>query len=218
MAYSQVRYAVSLSLEGRPCTIVGGGRVALRKAVSLLDAGAAVTVIAPRLDEMLRSLGGSSPQLRLLERPYRAGDLKGAFLVIAATDCRDVNHAVVEEALRRSCLVNATDDPSAGNFSVPGTYAAGAVRFSVSTGGNPRFTHLILGDLARQYGPDFGAFSTYLDSMRDRVKELLPDSDSRRRFWRGVLTDDVVEEIRQGRLEQVKERIANEIDRCRAQS
>lgn len=54
--------------------------------------------------------------------------------------------------------------------------------------------------------------------MRDRVKELLPDSDSRRRFWRGVLTDDVVEEIRQGRLEQVKERIANEIDRCRAQS
>ncbi|MBM6985770.1 MAG: bifunctional precorrin-2 dehydrogenase/sirohydrochlorin ferrochelatase [Acidaminococcaceae bacterium] len=218
MAYSQFRYAVRLSLEGRPCIIVGGGRVALRKAVSLLDAGAAVTVIAPRLDDGFRTLGVAAPHLRFLERPYRAGDLKGAFLVIAATDRRDINHAVVEEALRLSCLVNAADDPSAGNFSVPGTYAAGAVRFSVSTGGNPRFTHLILGDLAKQYGPDFGAFSTYLDTMRDRVKELLPDPDSRRRFWRGILTDDLVEEIRQGRLEQIKERIANEIDHCRAQS
>jgi precorrin-2 dehydrogenase/sirohydrochlorin ferrochelatase len=218
LAYSQFRYAVSLSLEKRPCVVVGGGKVALRKARSLLEAGAVLTVIAPALDTGFATLKKEWPSLVLLERPYRAGDLKGAFLVIAATDNRTVNQAAAAEAMQRHCLLNVVDNPETGNFSVPGSYETGQVRFAVSTGGNPRFTHLLLTDLAAQYGPDIGAFAAYLDIERERVKQRIPDSDARRKFWRAILKDDLLEELRTGHLEQVKERIANEIDRCRAES
>lgn len=218
LAYSQFRYPVTLSLEHRPCVLVGGGKVAVRKARPLLEAGASLTVIAPVLNPGFPTLKEEWPSLLLLERPYRAGDLKGAFLVIAATDNRAINEAVANEARGENSLLNVVDDPEAGTFSVPGSYAAGQVRFSVSTGGNPRFTHLLLADLAARYGTDIGAFAAYLDIQRDEAKRLFPDSDTRRKFWRAILTDNLLEELRAGRLDQVKERISNEIDRCRAKS
>lgn len=79
MAYSQFRYPVTLSLEHRPCVLVGGGKVAVRKARPLLEAGASLTVIAPVLNPGFPTLKEEWPSLLLLERPYRAGDLKGAF-------------------------------------------------------------------------------------------------------------------------------------------
>ena len=215
MAYNQFRYTVQLNMENRRCLVVGGGQVALRKAQSLLEAGAAVTVIAPVILPEIIALQRTFPALSLRQRGYENGDLTNAFLVIAATDKREVNAAVAEEAKKYNCLLNVSDDPDAGNFSVAGTYDNGSLHFSATTGGNPRLTHLLLEDLRQQFGDDMAAFAAFLDEQRETVKQLVPDSRTRQEFWRTTLTNQLLQEVKAGRLQQVKEIIIDAVNRIR---
>ncbi|MBR2182382.1 MAG: bifunctional precorrin-2 dehydrogenase/sirohydrochlorin ferrochelatase [Acidaminococcaceae bacterium] len=218
MAYNQFRYTVQLNMENRRCAVIGGGSVALRKIRSLLEAGAAVTVIAPDILPEIGALQEQCPALTLYRRGYEPGDLTGAFLVIAATDDRSINAAVAQEARKQNCLLNVTDDPEAGNFSVAGTYDNGSLHFSAATGGNPRLTHLLLEDLQQQYGDDMAAFCAFLDGQRKTVKQSLPNARARQDFWRQTLTLQLLQDVRQGRLQQAKEIIINAVNRIRSES
>ena len=216
MAFNQFRYTVQLNMENRRCVVVGGGNVALRKTKSLLEAGAVVTVIAPAILPEIIALQRKFPALTLYRRDYETGDLAAAFLVIAATDNRRVNEAVVREADCNHCLLNVTDDPEAGNFSVAGTYDNGSLHFSAATGGNPRLTHLLLEDLHQQYGDDMAAFATFLDEQRATVKKFLPDPQARQEFWRTTLTNQLLQLVKEDRLQQAKEIIIHAVNRIGA--
>ena len=217
MAYNQFRYTVQLNMENRRCVVVGGGSVALRKTKSLLEAGAAVTVIAPEILPEIAALQSTFPALTLCRRNYETGDLRHAFLVIAATDNRDVNAAVVREAKENHCLLNVADDPDAGNFTVAGTYDNGSLHFSAATGGNPRLTHLLLQDLRQQYGDDMAVFAAFLDEQRETVKQRLPGPRARQEFWRNTLTNQLLQLVKQGRLQQAKENILDAVNRIGAE-
>ena len=108
----ELRFPLFMDLTGKPAVVVGGGTIGLRRAGVLRDFGAAVTVIAP---EVTGSLDGMKPLLRA----YCEGDLAGAFLVVAATNDRRVNHAVYVEAKRRGILVNVCDCQSECDFFFP---------------------------------------------------------------------------------------------------
>ena len=206
MAYNQFRYTVQLNMENRRCVVVGGGSVALRKAKSLLEAGAAVTLIAPSILPEIVALQRTFPALSLCRRNYEEGDLQDAFLVIAATDNRPVNEAITREATAERCLINVADDPDAGNFTVAGTFDTGNLHFSVATGGNPRLTHLLLEDLKQQYGDDMAAFAAFLDEQRETVKQRLPGPRARQEFWRNTLTNQLLQLVKEGQLQQAKEK------------
>ena len=150
--------------------------------------------------------------------PDKKGDVRDAFLVIAATNNRKINAAVAEEAKKHKCLFNVTDDPDAGNFTVAGTYDKGSLHFSAATGGNPRLTHLLLNDLQKQYGDDMAAFAAFLDEQRETVKQFLPDSQARQKFWRTTLTNQLLQEVKKGRLQQAKEIIIHAVNRIGAES
>src|SRR5690242_15654645 len=89
-------YPIFLDLAGKPVLMVGAGKVALRKTKGLLEAGAAVTVVAPRAEPEFTGL-----PLTLRLRKFRPADLNGAILTFAATDDRQVNRAVTLAARRR---------------------------------------------------------------------------------------------------------------------
>ena len=217
MPFNQFRYTVQLNMENQRCVVIGGGNVALRKITSLLKAGAAVTVIAPVILPAIVALQRKFPALDLCQRNYETGDVAHAFLVIVATDNRKVNESVVQDAKQNHCLLNVADDPDAGNFSVAGTYENGSLLFSVATGGNPRLTHLLLEDLQQQYGDDMAAFTTFLDGQRETVKQLLPGSQARQEFWRNTLTNQLLQLVKQGRLQQAKENILDAVNRIGAE-
>ena len=113
--------------------VVGAGAVAGRKAGVLCAAGARVRVVAPVIGEAVRALAEAG-RLTLVERPYAAGDVGHAELVIAATDDRAVNAAVAAEARAAHRLVNVADVAEGGSFATMATHRAGALVVGVSAG------------------------------------------------------------------------------------
>jgi siroheme synthase-like protein len=146
-------YPIFLDVSGRRAVVIGGGKVAFRKAAALLDAGAGVTVIAPEFDEGLRTL-----RVERIEREYREGDLEGAHLAFAATNQRAVNASVAREAKALGIAVNVADSPSECDFIVPARVRRGYVNIAISTSGtNPslaanirRAVEKLLDDILRE--------------------------------------------------------------------
>jgi siroheme synthase-like protein len=121
-------YPLFLDVSGRRAVVVGGGKVAYRKAVALLEAGACATVIAPEFDERLRALS-----VERIEREYREGDLEGAHLAFAATNQRAVNAWVAHEGKARGIPVNVADAPAECDFIVPACIRRGGIQVAIST-------------------------------------------------------------------------------------
>ncbi len=114
--------------------VVGAGKVALRKARGLTEAGARVTVVAPEVDPEFEALA-----VRVIHRRFRASDLSGVILVFAATDDRLTNHRIAIAAKGRGLFANIADCPEECDFLVPARLQRGSIQFAVSTGGeSPR--------------------------------------------------------------------------------
>jgi uroporphyrin-III C-methyltransferase/precorrin-2 dehydrogenase/sirohydrochlorin ferrochelatase len=123
---------VLLDLAGRQVVIVGGGTVAARRARSFLAADAEVLVIAPELAPELAELA-----VTVAQRPYRAGDLAQAWLVVAATDDASVNAAVAVEAATLRVFCIRADLAAAGTARLPAVLRAGELTVSVNAGDDP---------------------------------------------------------------------------------
>ena len=164
-------YPVVLRPEGRLCVVVGAGAVGLRKAKGLARAGALVRLIDPEPLTCAEEAEG----IEVLRRPYREGDLEGAFLAFAATGCRDTNAAIAHEARRRGVLLNSADDPEGGDFSLPALLRRDALTLAVCTGGrSPAFAAAFRNRLGTLVGPEWGAPLEIAAALRQ--KRLTPGS------------------------------------------
>ncbi len=191
-------YPIALThLDHGLCVVVGGGEVAVRKVAALLDSGAQVKVISPELRPQLidwREAG----RIVHVARPYAPGDLAGALLVIAATDRRDVNAAVANEARQRGILHNIADDPAASSFHTLAAVTHGDVVLAVSTGGDsPALAAHIRRKLTTLFGPEYGILAQRLGALRREFEPLLP-VETRTKLWRALATDEVLELVRTG--------------------
>ncbi len=115
-----MRFPLFIELEGQRAVVIGGGTVGTRRAAALRDFGAAVTLISPTIQRPLAGIAH-------LPRPYRPGDLTGAWLAVAAADDRAVNHAVYEEATALGILVNVCDCPAECGFFFPALCQGGGI-------------------------------------------------------------------------------------------
>ena len=131
--------------------VVGGGRVGTRRAEALLDAGAAVHVVAPVISDGLRRRGVATERLRLTQRPYSSDDIEDATLVIAATDDRAVNAQVADDAHAAHRLVSVADAPGEGTFFVAAAHRAGTLVIGVVAGGVPRAAMRIRDAIAARF-------------------------------------------------------------------
>jgi len=162
-------FPINLDIRGKPVVVVGGGSVAARKCLTLIAAGARVTVIAPTLAPPLRELEGQG-ELSHLPRNYSAGDLAGAFLVFAATDSRKVNRAVAKEAKDRSIMANIADSPDLSDFTSPAAISRDELLISVSTGGvAPALAGKIREELEERYGPEYAELIKILGRVREKL-------------------------------------------------
>ncbi len=138
------RFPLWLDLSGRPALVVGGGRVAVRRAKTLLKCGAQIKLISPTLAEPL--------PVEHVAREYRAGDVQGMGLCVAATDDRKVNRLVGEEARAWGIPVSVADAPCESTFYFPALVVQGRAVVSVCTGGrSPALCHALAGRLRQTW-------------------------------------------------------------------
>jgi precorrin-2 dehydrogenase/sirohydrochlorin ferrochelatase len=182
---SKPYYMACLDLEGRRCVVVGGGSVGAEKVKGLLACGAQVTVVSPELHESVRSL-----PITWRPRRYRASDLGGAFLVVAATTDRRVNERVHRDAEARRLLCNVADVPELCNFILPAVHRQGPIAVAVSTGGaSPALAKRIRDEVAALIEPDHAELACRLEALRPGVKQRFPTYEARRDYFEGLVEE-----------------------------
>ena len=159
-------FPMFLKLERRRCVVVGAGRIAEQKLGSLLSAGASVRVIAPAASARIQQLAHHE-QIEWVKRAFVAGDLGGAYLVIAATGDPAVNERVYREAELRGVLCNSVDEPDRCHFYYPALVRRGDLQIAISTAGrSPALAQRIRADLEKQFPPEYGAWLEWLGRVR----------------------------------------------------
>ncbi len=193
---------------GKKVVVCGGGNVAERKIKTLINVGAEVTVISPKITKRLERLVAER-RLKHICREYRKGDLKDAFLVIAATDNISVNERISHAA---KCLVNVVDVPHLCNFIVPSTIKRGLLKLAISTSGiSPALAKTIRRELEEQYGNEFSEFLKLLQNMRTKAKKLIHDKKRRRQFLQNIGSKKMVGILRDMGMKEVKKIINNSL-------
>lgn len=183
--------AISLNIREKQVIVIGGGRVAARKCITLIRSRARVTVIAPWL---------APPMLRLVrrgwlehcERGYRRGDLDGAVLVFAATDSVEINRSVAAEAAERGLLVNAVNLPEASSFSSPAVVVRGDLVLSASTDGDsPTLARKVRRALAADYGREYAMTVKLLGAVREKLLTRCDNRTYNKRILNDLAESDI---------------------------
>lgn len=207
-------YPVMLSLKDKCCVIVGGGMVAARKLQTLIQSGANVKVISPVFCQKLTEIAQNS-RCELIQDTYKEVYLKGAFLVIAATNDSLVNKEI---SMQASCLCNNITQPELSNFTVPSAFTQGDITIALATGGMPAFTRLLKQYLKQFITPDLAEFNSFLLQQRKIVKDIPSTPAERTAFWRQLLQEDLLKLVIAGNTAMAKEKILNAISSFRTQS
>jgi siroheme synthase-like protein len=182
-------FSVLLDLTHRHCVMVGGGPIAERRVLSLLESGARVTVISPRVTPALEALAAKG-RIALESRSYAEGDLSGAHLVFVATAAREVNLAVAREARERGVWINAADDPAHCTFILPAVVRRGDLTVSVATGGtSPALSRAVRQELETYLTAEYATLAALAGEAR---RELRASGQVvRAEAWRRALGPEV---------------------------
>ena len=183
MAAEKRYYMACLDLAGREVLVVGGGPVALEKVEGLLTCEARITVVAPEIATELEQ-----PGVALRRRRYRADDLDGHFLVVAATSTTAVNRRVFADAEARGMLCNVVDVPELCSFILPAVHRVDPIAVAISTGGaSPALAQRLRDDIAAVVGPEHAVLARRLRDLRPWAKETFATYEERRDYFQQLV-------------------------------
>lgn len=205
-------YPVFMNLRGRRVLVIGGGEVAARKVELLRRAHAAVTVVAPELDDELaqrRTRG----DIAHVARAFVDGDIDGVVLVVAASDDNGLHARVSSLCRQRGIPVNVVDDTPLCSVITPAMVDRSPIQIAISSGGvAPVLARRLRAWLEAAIPPGIGRLATLAARFRERVKARFASIDERRRFWEDTLEGPVADLVHAGRDEEAAARLAAEID------
>ncbi len=171
--------------------VVGGGNVGTRRALSLLDAGARVRVIAPGISDALETASRRSDRLSLERREYIGGeDIADATMVVAATPSHAVNEQIARDAKAVNAAVNVADAPETGNFAFLAVHRVGGVTIGVSADGVPNAAGRIRDSIAGRIDSKYSDAVKQCSELRDRALATKGSEE-----WRRIASDLIGEEF-----------------------
>lgn len=124
-----------LLTEGKKALVVGGGKIATRKAMHLLESNMHVEIVSPNISTTIEKLS-ENENITIIKREFQKSDIYGKHLVFAATNDRKVNRKITNEChnshiLCCSCDGNWID----GDFITPAIYRDNELTLAISTDG-----------------------------------------------------------------------------------
>jgi precorrin-2 dehydrogenase/sirohydrochlorin ferrochelatase len=203
-------YPIFLDLKDKKCIVVGGGSVAERKVEMLLEHRASVTVISPTLSQRLQYLADQGV-IQTINRNYQTGDLKGAFLIIAATDDPSINATVAGRGKKQGALVNVVDDPGHSDFIVPSIVRRGDITIAISTSGkSPALARKLRTLLEAVLPAEYASLVTLVSEARQELAQRRSSVDSD--VWQRCLDIDILlDMIKKGQLEEARQKLVDDL-------
>ena len=203
-------YPVFLDLRGRRVVVIGGGAMGEEKVTRLLPYEAQVVVVSRDVTDEVAELADDGT-IEWVRRPYRRGDLDGAFIAIVADTSDDaVNQAVSEEARERNVPLNVADVTELCTWITPSVARRGEVIVATSTGGaSPalarRFREILNGECRLESRHELMDFADLAPLLSDARKQLL-DKGIRLNLdhWQACLTDELIDLMQAGHIERAE--------------
>lgn len=205
------KYPIFVELAERRVVVVGGGAVAVRKAGSLLEAGARLVVVAYKPSESMTTLC-THHGAELVRDRYAKQYVAEAVLVIAATDDRQVNEQVYRDCQELEILCNVVDDPKHCDFFVPAVVKRGDLQIAIGTGGYcPAYAGHLRQKLEILFTEEHGRFLAELERIRKEITENVPDESDRKALLGKLVDDESFEYFRTNGSTAWRERANNMI-------
>lgn len=197
-------YPLFLDISRRLCVVVGGGNVAERKVERFLSCGACVEVVGKKLTPTLAALAGEG-RIVHHDTDYEEALIRGAFLVIGATDSDTVNGRIARDARALGIPVNIVDEPDRCDFILPSIVERGDLAIAVSTGGkSPALAKKLRTELEAAYGQEYAILLQIMGELREKIiADRRPSAENRERF-EAVVSSRILDHIRAGRWKEVK--------------
>jgi siroheme synthase-like protein len=202
VAREESYYPVCLNVINRSCLIIGGGKVAERKALSLLRAGGLIRIVSPKVTSELARLAKQG-KVSWIKREYQESDLEQIYLVIAATNRKELNRQISQDARKRGVLVNIVDEPELSDFITPAVVKRGKLIISISTSGVcPALARWIKQEVEEEYSSAYGKLLEILEKARLKVKASYARENQRQQVINKLIN---AETIRLAKLEKYQE-------------
>jgi len=183
------KYPIFLELGSRRVVVIGGGSVAVRKAQSLLAAGARLVVVAERIDDILTALCRDK-NAELIKSRYSKNYLAGALLAIAATNNHKLNKQIYKDCQELEVLCNVVDVPELCDFFVPAVVKRGNLQIAIGTEGQcPAYAGHTRKKLEAIFTEKHGQFLDELERLRKKIIQDVSDPSDRKTVL-GQLADD----------------------------
>lgn len=187
--------------------MIGGGQVAERKIADLSIYEANIKVISPEVEDRIRQWW-SEGLVEWQAREFMDADLDNVFMVFVATNDAAVNREVVEQCRYRRILVNAVDDPPNCDFYVPAVVRRNSLVVGISTEGkSPLYARKLKEQLEQLISEEYGQFVDIMGEQREYIKQVIPDIERRKKVFQALVDSDILELLKSGDGERVKERM-----------
>jgi len=198
-------YPLYLDVSEKRCVDDGGGDVAERKVMKLIECDAEVivvsSVVTPGLEEMIRG-----NIIHHVSDDYDRKHIQGAFIVVGATDRDEVNEQIYRDSQDIGILVNIVDDPKRCDFIVPSIVRTGDLAIAISTGGkSPIMARRLREELEKTYGPEYGILLDIMGVLREKMITRGESPENNKNVFESVFDSGIIEYIRKEEWGRVKE-------------
>jgi len=206
-------FPIFTSLKGRRILVVGGGAVAERKTRSLLAAGADVVVGASRFSQGLLKLAAEA-RVEILQDNFNPEWLDKVWLVVAATDDRELNRLIAQLAEQKRMFINVVDDPELSTFQVPSIVDRSPLIIAISSSGAaPVLARRVRERIESLFDHSWGALAQLAARHRSAIRSLRPGLQRRREFYDWLLDGPVASKLRAKRTDDAEHALLRELSR-----
>ena len=203
---------IFMNVREKPCLVIGGGDIALRKINLLIKAEAKIDCLSPLFCDGINSLSLDS-KLNLINKSFEPNDIKDYSIIIASTDDSLVNSSISILAKKARIPVNVVDSPELSSFIMPSIIDRSPVIIAVSSAGKaPVLARIIRAKLETIIPSAYGALANIAGEYRQKVKDRFVYIKDRRAFWESIFSGVIAEKVFSGRMDEAKNDIDNHLN------
>ena len=203
---------IFINIRKKPCLVIGGGDIALRKINLLLKAQAKVICLSPLFCKGIKNLSKDG-HITLINKSFDQTDIKDYSIIIAATDDSSVNSSISAIAQVKKIPVNVVDSPELSSFIMPSIVDRSPLIIAVSSSGKaPVLSRIIRAKLETVIPSAYGILADIAGEYRQKVKDRFSTIKDRRAFWEAVFSGVIAEKVFSGRISEAKEDIQRQLD------